>query len=174
MNPSTGTSISSRSFAASLSLETTPLVTRSYTIKYPPRDLIPFEKEARFMHLSYREIQGIKSQLYRSVKILYNNGVGYNIYPHHLYLYGSRSWDPTPLLFLGSVTSSDILDVGQLDWKEQRAHVCDQIDRVFAPWKSGPSKKKPPTWPSMREQRWIGQRPSSTRRTPPSTQRKQT
>ncbi|KAL5095230.1 hypothetical protein Trisim1_000010 [Trichoderma cf. simile WF8] len=108
-------------------------VTRSYTIKYPPRDLIPFEKEARFMHLSYREIQGIKSQLYRSVKILYNNGVGYNIYPHHLYLYGSRSWDLTPLLFLGSVTSSDILDIGQLDWKEQRAHVCDQIDRVFAP-----------------------------------------
>ncbi|KAL7908599.1 hypothetical protein GGI35DRAFT_407348 [Trichoderma velutinum] len=107
-------------------------VTRTYTVKYPPRDLIPFEKEARFMNLSYREIQEIKSQLYLSVKILYNNGVRYKIYPQHLYLYASKPWDLTPLLFLGSVTNSDVLDIGQLDWKEQRDPVCAQIDRVFA------------------------------------------
>ncbi|UKZ75563.1 hypothetical protein TrVFT333_003250 [Trichoderma virens FT-333] len=108
-------------------------VTRTYIVKYPPRDLIHFEKEARFMHLSYREIQGLKSQLYRSVKAMYTNGVRYNIHPHRLYMHGSASWNRNPLLFLGSVTSSDLIGAEQLDWQEQRDRVCAQIDRVFAP-----------------------------------------
>ncbi|KAL7943079.1 hypothetical protein V8C42DRAFT_329591 [Trichoderma barbatum] len=108
-------------------------VARTYVVKYPRRDLVPFENEARFMHLSYRKIQSIKSQLFRSVKAMYMNGVRYNIYPQHLFLYGPINWNLTRLLFLGAVTDSDLLDIGQLDWTQQRGRVCAQIDRVFAP-----------------------------------------
>ncbi|KAK4084397.1 uncharacterized protein Triagg1_877 [Trichoderma aggressivum f. europaeum] len=108
-------------------------VTQTYVVRYPCRDLIPFEREVRLLGLSYRKIQNIKSQLYRSVMAMYTNGVRYNIYPQHLYLYGPASWDLTRLLFLGSVTSSDLLDVGGLDWNKERDRVCDQIDRTFAP-----------------------------------------
>ncbi|KAL7903960.1 hypothetical protein GGI35DRAFT_249942 [Trichoderma velutinum] len=122
-----------QSHVPQLRLTSINAVARTYTVKYPPRDLIPFEKEARRMNLSYREIQEIKSQLFLSVKIMYNNGVRYKIHPESLYLYSTRSWDLRPLLFLGSVTNSDVLDIGQLDWKEQRDGVVAQIDRVFAP-----------------------------------------
>ncbi|KAL6701718.1 hypothetical protein J3F84DRAFT_355585 [Trichoderma pleuroticola] len=108
-------------------------VTQTYIVQYPRRDLIPLEREVRRLGLSYRKIQSIKSQLYRSVKTMYTNGVRYNIYPQHLYLYGPASWDLNRLLFLGSVTSSDLLDVGELDWKKERDRVCAQIDRTFAP-----------------------------------------
>lgn len=108
-------------------------VTQTYVLQYPRRDLIPIEREVRHLRLSYKKIQNIKSQLYRSVKIMYTNGVRYNIYPQHLYLYDPASWDLTRLLFLGSVTSSDLLDVEELDWKKQRDRVCAQIDRIFAP-----------------------------------------
>ncbi|PNP58711.1 hypothetical protein THARTR1_01727 [Trichoderma harzianum] len=108
-------------------------VTQTYVVQYPRRDLIPLEREVRRLGLSYRKIQNIKSQLYRSVKTMYTNGVRYNIYPQHLYLYSPASWDLTRLLFLGSVTSSDLLDVGELDWKKERDRVCAQIDRTFAP-----------------------------------------
>lgn len=108
-------------------------VTQTYVVQYPRRDLIPFEREVRLLGFSYRKIQTIKSQLYRSVKVMYTNGVRYNIYPQHLFLYGPASWDLTRLLFLGSVTSSELLDVGELDWKKERDRVCAQIDRTFAP-----------------------------------------
>lgn len=107
--------------------------TQTYVVQYPRRDLIPLEREVRRLRLSYRKIQNIKSQLFRSVRAMYTNGVRYNIHPQHLYLYGPRSWDLTRLLFLGSVTSSDLIDVGELDWKKERDRVCAQIDRTFAP-----------------------------------------
>ncbi|KAL7903951.1 hypothetical protein GGI35DRAFT_472763 [Trichoderma velutinum] len=92
-----------------------------------------YVREVRLLGLSYKKIQSIKSQLYRSVKLMYDNGVRYNISPQNLYLYGPISWNLTRLLFLRSVTSSELLDVGELDWKEQRDRVCAQIDRIFAP-----------------------------------------
>ncbi|KAL7939452.1 hypothetical protein V8C35DRAFT_286665 [Trichoderma chlorosporum] len=108
-------------------------VARSYIVKYPLRNLYPFEAGSRIMRLTYKQIQGIKSQLYQSVRAMYNSGVGYNIYPRQILLYAARTWDIAPVLFLGSVTSSDLLDTGELNWKEQRDRVCAQINRSFAP-----------------------------------------
>ncbi|RFU74365.1 hypothetical protein TARUN_7888 [Trichoderma arundinaceum] len=108
-------------------------VARTLTIQYTRRELVPFEAEARLMHLSHDKIQGFKNQLYKFVKLMYQNGVKYTIYPQHLYFYKTASWERTRQLFLGAVTGSDLLDIGQLDWKEQRHQTWAQIDRIFAP-----------------------------------------
>lgn len=108
-------------------------VARTYTIHYTRRELVPFEEEARWIHLSSSKIQGFKNQLYKFIKLMYKNGVRYNLYPQHLYLYRPASWEPTRQLFLGSVAYSDLLDTRQLDWKAQKDQVWAQIDRIFAP-----------------------------------------
>jgi hypothetical protein len=107
-------------------------VDRTYTVRYTRRELIPFDDEARWLHLSYHKIQDLKRQLYKFVKLMYKNGVRYNLYSQHLYLYRPVSWDRTCVLFLASVTHSDLLSIGQLDWKEQRDRVWAQINRIFA------------------------------------------
>ncbi|KAM0259956.1 hypothetical protein ACHAQJ_003049 [Trichoderma viride] len=108
-------------------------VARTYTVRYTRRELVQFEDEARWRHLSYDNIRDLKRQLFNLVKLMYKHGVGYKLYPHHLYLYRPVSGERTSTLFLGSVTHSDLLDTGKLDWDEQKERIWSQINRIFTP-----------------------------------------
>ncbi|KAL7902104.1 hypothetical protein HDV63DRAFT_404927 [Trichoderma sp. SZMC 28014] len=108
---------------------------RSYTIRYTRCELVSFECEARRSRFSYRKILGFKHQLYGFVKLMYQHGVRYNIYPGNIFIYKSVRRESTrQLMFLGSVEdSSDLVDVmTDPDWSEYRNYVWEHIHRVFA------------------------------------------
>ncbi|KAM0466877.1 hypothetical protein ACHAPV_000387 [Trichoderma viride] len=108
---------------------------RTYTIRYTRCELVNFECEARRSRFSYSKILGFKHQLYGFIKLMYQSGVRYNIYPGNLFVYKSVRRDSTRhLMFLGSVEdSSDLVDVTtEPDWSEYRKHVWEHIHRVFA------------------------------------------
>ncbi|KAM0521082.1 hypothetical protein ACHAPE_002554 [Trichoderma viride] len=108
---------------------------RSYTIRYTRCELVSFECEARRSRFSYKKISRFKHQLYGFVKLMYQHGVRYNIYPGNIFIYESVKRESTRhLMFLGSVEdSSDLVDVTtELDWSEYRKYVWEHIHRVFA------------------------------------------
>lgn len=108
---------------------------RSYTIRYTRCELVSFECEARRSRFSYSKILGFKHQLYGFVKLMYQHGVRYNIYPGNIFIYKSIRRESTrQLMFLGSVEdSSDLVDVTtEPDWSEYRKYVWEHIHRVFA------------------------------------------
>jgi hypothetical protein len=108
---------------------------RSYTIRYTRCELVSFECEARRSQFSYSKILGFKHQLYGFVKLMYQSGVRYNIYPGNIFLYTPFQRDSArQLLFLGSVEDcSDLVDTAtETDWSEYRTHVWEHIHRVFA------------------------------------------
>ncbi|KAL6904542.1 hypothetical protein GGI43DRAFT_282445 [Trichoderma evansii] len=105
---------------------------RSYTIRYTRCELVSFECEARLSQLSYDKILEFKHQLYGFVKLMYQNGVKYNLYPGNIFLYTPFQKESTRQLFLGAVEDSDLVDATELDWSEYRKHIWDHINRVFA------------------------------------------
>ncbi|KAL7782658.1 hypothetical protein V8C37DRAFT_397808 [Trichoderma ceciliae] len=99
-------------------------------IRYPAATLYPFGNAARCFRLSYKDVQFYKRNLLYYYKILYKNGVIYNLILERLYLYKlvhQKAW----MLFLGSVESSELLDKPQLDWDKQKHNVRAQIDHAF-------------------------------------------
>lgn len=105
---------------------------RSYTIRYTCCELVSFECEARRSQLSYGQILEFKHQLYGFVKLMYQNGVRYNLYPRNIFLYTPFQRESTRQLFLGSVEDSDLVDATEPEWSEYRRHVWEHIHRVFA------------------------------------------
>jgi hypothetical protein len=108
---------------------------RSYTIRYTRCELVSFECEARRSRFSYKKISRFKHQLYGFVKLMYQHGVRYNIYPGNIFIYESVKRESTRhLMFLGSVEdSSDLVDLTtEPDWNEYRKYVWEHIHRVFA------------------------------------------
>lgn len=108
---------------------------RSYTIRYTRCELASFECEARRSRFSYKKISRFKHQLYGFVKLMYQHGVRYNIYPGNIFIYESVKRESTRhLMFLGSVEdSSDLVDLTtEPDWNEYRKYVWEHIHRVFA------------------------------------------
>lgn len=109
---------------------------RSYTVRYTRCELASFECEARRSRFSYNKILGYKHQLYGFVKLMYQSGVRYNIYPGNIFLYTPfrRDSSTRQLLFLGSVEDcSDLVDATmEPDWSEYKKDVWEHIHRVFA------------------------------------------
>ncbi|EHK40271.1 hypothetical protein TRIATDRAFT_42334 [Trichoderma atroviride IMI 206040] len=108
---------------------------RTYTIRYTRCELVGFECEARRSRFSYKKILGFKHQLYGFVKLMYQSGVRYNIYPGNILIYKSVRRESTRhLMFLGSVQDcSDLVDATtEPDWSEYRKYVWEHIHRVFA------------------------------------------
>ncbi|KAK1254871.1 hypothetical protein MKX08_008866 [Trichoderma sp. CBMAI-0020] len=108
---------------------------RTYTIRYTRCELVGFDCEARRSRFSYKKILGFKHQLYGFVKLMYQSGVRYNIYPGNIFIYKSARKDSTRhLMFLGSVPDcSDLVDATtEPDWSEYRKYVWEHIHRVFA------------------------------------------
>ncbi|KAL9480188.1 hypothetical protein ACSS6W_004974 [Trichoderma asperelloides] len=105
---------------------------RSYTVRFTRCELVSLECEARRSQLSYSRIQGFKHQLYGFVKLMYQSGVRYNLYPRNIFLYTPFQRESTRQLFLGSVEDSDLVDAAEPSWNEYRKHVWDHINRVFA------------------------------------------
>lgn len=105
---------------------------RSYTIRYTRCELVSFEREARLSRLSYDRVMEFKHQLYSFVRLMYQNGVRYNLYPGNIFLYTPFGRESTRQLFLGSVEDSDLVDATEPDWSEYKKHVWDHINRVFA------------------------------------------
>ncbi|KAL7926891.1 hypothetical protein ACQKWADRAFT_278934 [Trichoderma austrokoningii] len=122
---------------------------RSYTVRHPRCELVGFEYEARRAQFSYGKILRFKHQLYGFVKLMYQSGVRYNIYPGNLFVYtpcrkqreaaASSTSTPTStstprhVLFIGAVEHSDLVDATTgPDWSEYRKLVWEHINRVFA------------------------------------------